>query len=298
MLPFDPSELTRFGGLALAARRVVEGFLAGAHRGPFPGRSAEVDRHRPYHPGDDPRLIDWKATGRTGRVVVKQFPEVANRPATLVLDASGSMRYKGRAGASKFGFAQQAAASLAYLLLAQSDAVGLAVHDVRLRPVLPPRAGVKQLLWLLRGLDEALPGGESRLAEVWHELAVRRLRRPGLVLILSDCFDRPARLARALQSFRRRKHEVVLFHVLAAEEIEFPFDRPTRFRDLERLGTVGRGDGRRLAAEYRANFAAYRKELTRAAHDAGADYHVLRTDESVEHALEVYLTKRRRITSP
>jgi uncharacterized protein (DUF58 family) len=294
MLPFDPSELTRYGGLSLLARRVVEGILTGAHPSPFEGHTAEVVRHRHYHPGDDPRRIDWRASGRTGRLHVKQFEETTNRPATVVLDASGSMRYKGRAGASKFGFAQQVAASLGYLLLAQSDAVGLVIHDVMVRTVVPPKTGSKQLLWLLRGLEDAVPGGESRLAEVWHELAVRRLRRPGLVVILSDCFDQARHLARALRHLRRRKHEVLLFHLLAPEEIEFPFDRPTRFRDLERLGTEVRGDARRLRVEYRRNFEEHRSELVRASRELGVDYHLLRTDESIDRALGVYLARRKK----
>src|SRR5439155_4703027 len=148
-------------------------------------------------------------------------------------------------------------------------------------------------LGLLRGLEAAVPGGETGLAPVWHELAVRHLTRRGLVVLLSDCFDEPHRLIRALQHLRHRRHEVLLFHVLAAEEIEFPFDRPTRFRDLERIGHEVRGDARRLREEYRRNFEAYRAELCRRARDLRVDYHLLRTDEPVDRALGAYLAKRR-----
>src|SRR5262249_29081060 len=231
--------------------------------------------------------------GKTDRFFVKEYEEETNLKAFLVVDASGSMRYKGKAGASKFGFAQQVAASLAYLMLAQLDAVGLVIHDTKVRQFVPPKASAKHLLRLLRGLEAAVPGGETALAPIWHELAVKHLARRGLVALLSDCFDQVHHLVRALQRLRYRKHEVLLFHILAAEEIEFPFDRPTRFRDLEKIGHEVRGDARRLREEYLSNFEAYQAELRRKAHDLRIDYHLLRTDEPVDQALGAYLAKRR-----
>jgi uncharacterized protein (DUF58 family) len=293
MLPFDPTELARYGGLTLVARTVVEGFLSGIHRSPFKGFSVEFAEHRQYYPGDEIRHIDWRAYGKTDRFFVKEFEEETNLKAFLVVDASGSMRFRGKQPLSKFQYAQQVAASLAYLMLAQLDAVGLVVHDTRIRQLVPPRASSKHLLGLLRGLEATTPGGETALAPVWHELAVRHLKRRGMVVLLSDCFDAPARLVRALRHLRHRKHEVLLFHVLAPEEIEFPFDGPTKFRDLEHLGTELRVDARRLRAEYRANFEAYRDELVRKARDLRIDYHLLRTDEPVDRALGAYVARRK-----
>ncbi|MDB5313127.1 MAG: hypothetical protein JWO38_7329 [Gemmataceae bacterium] len=293
MLPFDPSELARYGGLTLVARTVVEGFLSGIHRSPFKGFSVEFAEHRQYYPGDELRRVDWRTYGKTDRFFVKEYEEETNLKAFLVVDASGSMRYRGRQAVSKFEYAQRVAASLAYLMLAQLDAVGLVVHDTRVRQLIPPRASSKHLLGLLRGLESVQPGGETALAPVWHGLAVDHLKRRGLVVLISDCFDDPAHLARSLQHLRHRKHEVLLFHVLAPEEIEFPFDRPTRFRDMERIGDEVRVDPRRLRAEYRANFEAYREELCRKAHDLRVDYHLLRTDEPVDRALGAYLARRK-----
>jgi uncharacterized protein (DUF58 family) len=293
MLPFDPTELARYGGLTLVARTVVEGFLTGIHRSPFKGFSVEFAEHRQYYPGDELRHVDWRAYGKTDRFFVKEYEEETNLKAFVVVDASGSMRYRGRQQFTKFEYAQQVAASLAYLMLAQLDAVGLITHDTKVRQLVPPRATSKHLLALLHALEAAEPGGETALAPVWDELAAHHLKRRGLVVLISDCFDEPRQLARALRRLRHRRHEVLLFHVLAAEEIEFPFERPTRFRDLERLGDEVRADAKRLRAEYRANFEAYRAELCRTARDLGIDYHLLRTDEPVDRALGAYLARRK-----
>jgi uncharacterized protein (DUF58 family) len=292
MLPFDPTELARYGGLTLVARTVVEGFLSGIHRSPFKGFSVEFAEHRQYYPGDEIRHIDWRAYGKTDRFFVKEFEEETNLKAYLVVDASGSMRYRGRQALSKFEYTQRVAASLAYLMLAQLDAVGMVVHDTQIRQVVPPRANSKHLLGLLRGLEAIVPGGETALAPVWHRLAVQYLNRRGLVVLLSDCFDDPAHLTRALRHLRHRKHEVLLFHILAPEEIEFPFDRPTRFKNLERLSEEVRVDARRMRAEYRVSFEAYREALQRQARDLRVDYHLLRTDEPVDRALGAYLARR------
>jgi len=292
VLPFDPSELARYGGLTLVARTIVEGFLSGIHRSPFKGFSVEFAEHRQYYPGDELRHVDWRAYGKSDRFFVKEFEEETNLKAYLVLDASGSMRYRGKQGTSKFGFAQQVAASLAYLMLAQLDAVGLIVHDTRVRQLIPPRASSKHLLGILRGLEETTPGGETALAPVWHEIATRHLDRRGLVVLLSDCFDEPSPLVRSLQHLRHRKHEVLLFHILAPEEIEFPFERPTRFKDMEKIGDELCVDPRRMRSEYRTNFEAYRTELQRKARDLRVDYHLLRTDEPVDRALGAYLARR------
>lgn len=293
MLPFDPSELVRYGGLTLVARATVEGFLSGIHRSPFKGFSAEFAEHRQYFPGDELRRVDWRAYGKTDRFFVKEYEEETNLKAFLVVDASGSMRYRGKQSATKFEYAQRVAASLAYLMLAQLDAVGLVVHDTRIRQVTPPRASSKHLLALLRDLEKVQPGGETALAPVWRDLAVTHLRRRSLVVLISDCFDDPVHLSRALRYLRHRKHEVLMFHVLAPEEIDFPFHNPTRFRDLEHAGVEVRADAQRLREEYRANFERYRQELSRTAHDLQVDYHLIRTDEPIDRTLAAYLARRR-----
>ena len=169
------------------------------------------------------------------------------------------MAYKGK-HPSKFEYAQYIAASLAYLMLHQLDAVGLALHDTKLRRLIPPKSNSKHLLQLLRALEKTQPGGETE-----HGAAVARLaeqfKRRGLVVILSDCFDQLPALMRALQHFRHHRHEVLLFHILAPEEIEFPFKKWTQFRNLEVAGHKLLVDPQRLRKEYRKNFDQFCKEL-------------------------------------
>src|SRR5947209_8197187 len=179
---FDPSTLARFGNLSLIARHVVEGLLSGVHQSPFKGFSVEFAEHRQYYPGDEIRHIDWRAYGKTDRYYIKEHEEETNLQAHLLIDASGSMAYRGQ-GVSKFVYAQYVAASLAYLMLHQHDAVGLAIHDHAVRAVVPPRSSAKQLPHLLQVLEATQPGGETALAPLWHRLA-GRLRRRGMVVIL------------------------------------------------------------------------------------------------------------------
>jgi uncharacterized protein (DUF58 family) len=291
-LAFDPTSLSRYGHLTLVARNLVEGFLSGVHKSPYKGFSVEFAQHRQYYPGDEIRHIDWRVYGKTDRYYIKEHEEETNLKAHLVVDASGSMAYKGR-HPSKFQYAQRLAASLAYLMLHQRDAVGLAVHDARLRRLIAPRSTSKHLLTLLRALEETEPGGETALAPLWHQLAVR-LKQRGLIVLLTDCFEQVAPLLRAFQHFRHRRHEVLLFHILAPEEMELPFKKWTQFRNLEVPGHRLLVDPQRLRRQYQENFQRFCKELRDAAGRAAVDYHLMRTDEPVDRALGIYLTRRQR----
>src|SRR2546421_4582590 len=202
---FDPLVLAKIANMSLRARHVVEGLLSGLHDSPYRGYSVEFAEHREYTPGDEIRHIDWKAYGKFDRYFIKEYEEETNLRAYLLVDASASMAYRGK-HASKFQFAQYVAASLAYLMLHQRDAVGLVTHDTRLRQIMPPKANAKHLLRVLHTLEQTRPGGETSMAPLWHELA-GQLPRRGMVIILSDCFDRLDALLRALRHFRHQKHE-------------------------------------------------------------------------------------------
>jgi uncharacterized protein (DUF58 family) len=291
-IPFDPSALSRYGGLGLVARSLVEGFLSGVHKSPFKGSSVEFAEHRPYVRGDDVRRVDWRVHGKTDRFYIKEFEEETNLRAYLLLDASGSMGYRGKT-ASKLDYARHVAACLAYLMLHQLDAVGLVTLDSKLRAYLPPRASAKHLLRILRGLEQTEPGGETALAPLWHELAGHQIRRRGLVVILSDCFDDLHDLMLALKHFRHKKHEVLLFHILAPEELEFPFRRATQFQNLESPSDRRLVDPLRLRAGYLERFEAFCRDLRERSRGMGVDYYMLRTDEPVDRALGTYLSRRR-----
>ena len=297
MVRFDPTELRKYGGLTLLARQVVEGFLTGVHRSPYKGFSVEFAEHRQYTPGDEIRHIDWRAVGKTDRYYVKEYEEETNLKAYLLVDASGSMAYRGSKNAlSKFEYAQHVAASLSYLMLHQMDAVGLITLDTRVRDLIPPKATPKHLLRVLTTLEKTLPGGETAMAPLWHELAGYHLKRRGMVLILSDFFDQLDPLMTALQHLRHRNHEVVLLHVLAPEELDFPFKRLTQFRNLEGRDHKVLVDARRLRDDYLKNFERFRNDLKERAGRLHVDYHLLRTDQPVDRALGIYLSRRQRTT--
>jgi uncharacterized protein (DUF58 family) len=289
-LQFDPASLAKYGRLTLIAREIVEGFLSGVHKSPYKGFSVEFAEHRQYYPGDEIRHIDWRAFGKTDRYYIKEYEEETNLQAHLLVDASGSMGFRGK-GPSKFEYAQYLAASLAYLMLHQLDAVGLAVHDSKLRELIQPRANAKHLLHLIHTLEKTKPGGETSLSPLWHRLAIQ-IKRRGLVVILSDCFDQIAPLLYALRHLRHRRHEVLLFHILAPEEIDFPFSKWTQFRSLEQAGNKVLVDSRRLRTEYLKNFQDFCSKLREQAGKMQIDYHLMRTDEPVERALGIYLRKR------
>jgi uncharacterized protein (DUF58 family) len=297
MVRFDPTELRKYGGLTLLARQVVEGFLTGVHRSPYKGFSVEFAEHRQYTPGDEIRHIDWRALGKTDRYYIKEYEEETNLKAYLLVDASGSMGYRGSKRAlSKFEYAQHVAASLSYLMLHQMDAVGLITLDTKVRDLIPPKASPKHLLQVLTTLENTTPGGETAMAPLWHELAGHHLKRRGMIFILSDYFDQVESLTKALQHLRHRNHEVVLLHVLAPEELEFPFKRLTQFRNLESRDHKVLVDTRRLREDYLKNMERFRDELKRQAGKLHVDYHLLRTDEPVDRALGIYLSRRQRTT--
>lgn len=287
---FDPTALSRFGRLSLVARNVVEGFLSGIHKSPYKGFSVEFAEHRQYYPGDEIRHIDWRVYGKTDRYYIKEHEEETNLHAHLLVDASGSMGYRGET-ISKFQYAQYLAASLAYLMLHQRDSVGLVLHDERVRSMLPPRSTSKQLMQILQTLEQAKPGGETRLAPIWDRLA-GQLRGRGMIVIFSDCFDQLPHLVQALRHLRHRRHEILLFHILAPEEMTFPFGRRTQFRHLETPAQLKLVDPNVVREAYLKNFESFCQSLRINASNLQIDYHVMRTDEPVDRALGVYLMKR------
>jgi len=224
-----PDALDRLGRLDFIARGVVEGFVTGLHKSPYKGFSAEFAEHRQYVPGDNIRDLDWRVYARNDRYYVKQYIEETNLRATVLLDASASMRYTGDHAArlngrrlSKFEYARHLAASLAYLMINQQDAVGLVTFDAAVRRYVPARSRPTHLRILLDEMYQTQASDVTRIAPVFHEIA-ERVHRRGLVIIISDLFDDPEELLNALHHFRYRKHEVVLIHVMAEEELTFPF---------------------------------------------------------------------------
>ncbi len=290
--PLDPTALARFGRLELLARLVVEGVMAGLHKSPFKGFSVEFAEHRQYGPGDEIRHIDWRAFGKTDRYFVKEFEEETNLRAFLVVDSSGSMGFAGQT-VSKLEHAKRMAASLAYLMIGQRDAVGLVTFDNLLRSMIPARSAPSHFSVLSRQLEATQTGGEIALGGILHALA-ERIKRRGLVIILSDGFDDLDNLVSALRHLRHRHHEVLFFHILAPEEEEFPFRSPMQLRDLENHDRRLRVDPLALRAAYLERFHGFCQDLKERIRAMGADYHRASTAEAVEKTLLDYLSSRSR----
>ncbi len=286
----DPSALARFGRLELLARLVVEGVMSGLHKSPFKGFSVEFAEHRQYGPGDEIRHIDWRTFGKTDRYFVKEYEEETNLKAYLVVDTSGSMAYSGQT-VSKFEYARQIAASLAYLMIHQRDAVGLVTFDSDIRRMLPARTAPGHFSVLCKALESSATGGEAPLSNVLHALA-DRVRRRGLIIIISDGFDDLDSLARAIGHLRHRRHEVLFLQILAPEEEDFPFRKPSRFRNLERLDHLLRIDPAAVRAQYLAKFEAHCRGLKEKVRGMNADYHRVSTATPPERALLDYLAAR------
>ena len=291
-LPLDPTAIAKFGRLELLARLVVEGVMAGLHKSPFKGSSVEFAEHRQYGPGDEIRHIDWRAFGKTDRYFVKEFEEETNLKAYLVVDTSGSMGYAGRT-ASKFEYTRQIAAALAYLMISQRDAVGLVTFDTAIRAMIPARSAPNHFSVVCKALTDARIGGETPLSDILHNLA-GRIRRRGLVVVLSDGFDKIDDLTHALRHLRHRRHEVLFLHVLAPEEEEFPFRRPSRFRNLENGAHNLRVDPAAMRTAYLERFSTFCSTLKERIAGMGADYHKVSTATPPDRALLDYLAARSR----
>ncbi len=287
----DPAVIARLGTLELKARTIVEGFLSGLHRSPFKGFSVEFAEYRQYWPGDDLATIDWKVYARSDRFYVKKFEEETNLDCHLLIDVSGSMSYGSR-GISKFEYGACLAASLGYLMNRQRDAVGLTAFTDRIVTMLPASARPGHLRSVLVTLDRLEVGHETNVSKPLHQLADSMTRR-GMVVVISDLLDDPAAVIRGLKHFQYRGTDVLVFQILDPDEIEFPFDRPTRFEDLETNEEVMAVPGAVRGAYLKAIgdlIERYRRELGA----AGIDYQLLNTTQPLELALLAYLSTRAR----
>ena len=256
--------LKKLGRIEFLAHGTVDGFIAGRHKSARKGASAEFAEHRAYVAGDDLRNLDWKLVARRQRLYVKQYVDETNLRATVVLDASGSMAYRGRSAVdrlSKLEYGQYIAASLAYLLVNQQDAVGFVSYDTEIRDLVPAKAEPSQVRCILERLDALKPGGETDMAGVLHEVA-ERIPRRSVVFLVSDFFSDGQSLLKALHHLRFRHHEVIAIQVCDHDELTFPFERISRFEDLETRQSFD-VDARALRDDYLARLNAHFAELAR-----------------------------------
>ena len=287
----DPAVVARLGTLELKARTIVEGFLSGLHRSPFKGFSVEFAEYRQYMPGDDLSTIDWKVYARSDRYYVKKFEEETNLDCHLMIDVSGSMAYGSRA-MTKFEYAACLAASLAYLMTRQRDAVGLMAFDETIVQMLPASSRPGHLRAVLVTLDRLRLGRETHMAKPLTQLCDALTKR-GMVVLISDLLDEPDAVVRGLKHFQFRGADVIVFHVLDPDEIEFPFDRATRFEDLETDEEIMAVPGV-VRSHYLKAIGGLIERYKRELGAAGIDYMLLPTSTPLEMALLSYLSTRAR----
>jgi uncharacterized protein (DUF58 family) len=287
----DPRTLAKLQGLELRARHIVEGYVSGVHRSPYHGFSIEFAEHREYVPGDDLRYVDWKVFGRTDKIYLKQFEEETNLVSYLLLDTSQSMQYQSeKAALSKLEYAKCVAASLSYLVLQQQDSVGLATFDNKVRALVRASSQPSHLKQLIQVMEQSGAESKTDTGPIFHDLA-ERLKKRGVVVIISDLFDDVPLMMKGLKHFRHRRHEVIVFHVLDPAEEEFPFRQTTKFKGLEDLPNVVT-EPRSLRKAYLAEFRAFLSAVKNGCRAQNVDYVKIRTDQHLDVALSSYLADR------
>jgi uncharacterized protein (DUF58 family) len=288
-----PEAIKRIARLDLRARHVVEGFLSGMHRSPYFGQSVEFRQHREYTFGDDLRYVDWKVWAKQDRFYVKQFEEDTNLRCTLLVDVSNSMRY-GDGAMNKYEYGCTIAACLAYLLLRQQDAVGCVAFDETTRMTVPLRTKRNHLESVIQALDVAAPRDKTDLYGILRA-ATESFPRRGMMVVISDLLVERPGFFRGLKLLRSRGHDLLVFHVMDDDELDFPFSGPTRFEGLESLDVL-RCNPRALRDGYLRALNGYLDEVRRGCTQNRVDYVLLRTSQPLDVALSAFLSNRMAVT--
>lgn len=285
----EPTLVERLNHLQLSARSVVEGSITGQHRSPVKGASVEFRQHRFYTPGDEPRRLDWRVLARTDRPYIKEYDEETNLRCVLILDCSGSMAYGGKSG-SKFDYGAKLVASLAYLMLGQTESVGLALCGARIEQWLAPRPGTPQLSRVIDVLERAAPKGQAKLDRGMQQVA-DRLGKRSLAIVITDAFAPLTRLRQGLARLQHDRHETILLQVLDADEVDFPFRTWSRFRGLE-------GERSQLCEpalvrkSYLENFRRHNEGLRETCRALGVEFHSFVTDKPLIDSITLFLLRR------
>jgi len=287
-----PEVVSKLANMELRARLVVEGFITGLHRSPYHGFSVEFAEHRQYMPGDEIKHVDWKVYGKTDRFYVKEFEEETNLKAYILLDASGSMGYSSNR-ITKLEYSSYLAAALTYLMLKQRDSVGLVIFDEKIRKFIPPRSVFSYLHVILRELERVKSGALTNVSATFHQLA-ERIKRRGLIIVLSDLFDEPSRVLAGLKHFRHKKHEVIVFHILDPMERSFAFGDEAVFKDLETGDEIDTQPWH-IRRDYQRQVEEFLRTYKRECLQNRIDYVLMDTSQDFDTALFEYLGKRRRM---
>jgi uncharacterized protein (DUF58 family) len=286
----DPKTIEKIKRLDVRARLVVEGFISGQHRSPYNGFAIEFAAHREYASGDDLRHIDWKVWSKTDRLYIKEYEEETNLKCHLIVDCSKSMRYGETTGWSKFDYAATAAASLGYMLQQQQDSVGMVLFSDKIDKNLKSSSHPSHLKLMLHELEQAEPSNTTDVSDPFFALA-SQIRKRGIIAIFSDLFLDPDELGKALSQFRLRRHEVIVFHVMHHDELEFPFQDNTLFKGME-VDAELHTEPRSLRRSYLEAVEEYMVKVKKVCAVAGIDHVMLDTSKPLDEVLSSYLNFR------
>ena len=288
----EPEMVARLSNMSLRARLVVEGYIIGQHKSPFHGFSVEFAEHRAYGPGDEIRHVDWKLYGKTDRYFVKQYEEETNLRAYILLDTSRSMEYKS-SKISKLDYGNYLSAALAYLMINKQDGVGLTLFDNQIQKFIPPRSKPSHINTILTHLDTIGSGKDTNVGIVLHEMA-ERIKKRGLVILISDLFDETENIIKGLKHFRHNKQEIIVFHIMDRKELDFNFTNRTKFKDMETDEQITT-EPWKIRKIYQQSIRSYQDELRLRCREQKIDYVPLFTDQNLDLALNEFLKKRQRL---
>ncbi|MCR9119215.1 MAG: DUF58 domain-containing protein [bacterium] len=284
-----PEAIKRIARLEVRARHIVEGFLSGMHRSPYFGQSVEFLQHREYVPGDDLRHVDWQVWARQDRLYIKQFEEDTNLRCHLLVDVSNSMRY-GDGDLSKYEYACTIASSLAYMILKQQDAVSCVSFDEKIRLQAPLRSKRNHIMSVIETLNVSEPADKTNMFDILRTVAENFPRR-GMVVVVSDMLTDPEKTLKGLRLLRQRGHDVLVFHVMDDDEIDFPFSGPTRFEGLESDEFLN-CNPRALRDGYLEAMREFLDEMRRGCAKNTVDYALVKTSDPLDAVLATYLSNR------
>lgn len=286
----DAAVLSSISHLEIHARQAVEGAVSGMHHSHLMGRNVEFSEHRPYNPGDELRHIDWRVFAKTDRFHVKQFEEDTNLRSQILVDLSGSMWFGEET--TKALYSQQLAAALSYLILHQGDSVGLATFDEDVTGYLPPRNRREQWSNILETLAMTEPNAHRSNISGAMDMMRELVKKRGIFILISDLIEEPERVLQSLSVLQKMKQDIIVFHVLAPEELDLPYRGTIDFSGAEGEDDALRTAPKKLRAGYRRRVDSFVETYRNACLEMGADYQLTRTDNPLEKMLREYLQRR------
>ena len=288
----NPNIINRLDNLYLKAQTIVEGYMAGLHKSPYHGFSIEFSEHRAYETGDEVKNIDWKLWSKTDKYYIKRFEEETNMLCHIFLDSSKSMSFTSHS-ITKFHYAQMIASALSYLIIKQRDGLALSVFDSRIKLSIPPKNNSAHLNTILAMMDKIQIGNDTDISHILHEGA-EKIKKKGLIILLSDLFDDPTNVVEALKHFKYYNHEVLVFHILDPQELNLDYNQKIEFEDLEENATI-KTEPWQIKKIYKKEVQKFIEYFKRQCLMNKIDYNLLFTNQKLDTSISEYLNKRKKI---